>query len=167
MPVIESTKDVDALTMTMVVELAATPARAWQLWEDPRQLERWWGPPGWPATFHDHQFTEGGRSKYYMTGPDGSRAHGWWQFSSIQPTDGLSFDDGFADESGEPTDEHDAALIHVALEPMGDGTRMTVTTRFQSTDQLERMLEMGMQDGMRLALGQIDDILAEAPKEKV
>lgn len=161
MPVIESTKDVDALTMTMVVELAATPERAWQLWEDPRQLERWWGPPDWPATFHDHHFEEGGRSKYYMTGPDGGRAHGWWKFTRIQAPSTLSFDDGFADDSGEPTDEYGSMLITATLEPTGATTRMTIVTNFESADQLERMLEMGMQDGMRLALGQIDAILTD------
>jgi uncharacterized protein YndB with AHSA1/START domain len=160
MPVIESTKDVEALTMTMVVELAATPERAWQLWEDPRQLERWWGPPEWPATFHEHRFEEGGRSRYYMTGPDGTRAHGWWQFTHIQAPDTLSLEDGFADDTGEPTDEHGTMLMTTTFEPVGAGTRMTVITNFTSADQLERMLKMGMQEGMRLALGQIDDILA-------
>ena len=31
--------------MTMVAEFDAAPERLWRLWENPRQLERWWGPP--------------------------------------------------------------------------------------------------------------------------
>ena len=54
-------KDPDALTMAITVELDATVERAWQLWADPRQLERWWGPPGYPATFVDHVLTVGSR----------------------------------------------------------------------------------------------------------
>ena len=47
-------KDADALTMTLTAEFDAPPERVWDLWADPRQLERWWGPPGWPATFTSH-----------------------------------------------------------------------------------------------------------------
>ena len=44
-------KDPDTLTMTLDAEFEAPPERVWQLWADPRQLERWWGPPTYPATF--------------------------------------------------------------------------------------------------------------------
>ena len=42
-------KDLEALTMTVTADLDATVERAWQLWADPRQFERWWGPPGLPG----------------------------------------------------------------------------------------------------------------------
>ena len=38
-------KDPEALTMTLTAEFDASPERVWELWADPRQLERWWGPP--------------------------------------------------------------------------------------------------------------------------
>ena len=47
-------KDPAALTMTLTAEFDASPERVWQLWADPRQLERWWGPPTYPATFTAH-----------------------------------------------------------------------------------------------------------------
>ncbi len=45
MTVISSHKDPEALTLTIVAEFNAGAERLWQVWEDPRQLERWWGPP--------------------------------------------------------------------------------------------------------------------------
>ena len=45
-------KDPDALTMTLTAEFDASPERVWQLWADPRQLERWWGPPDLPRHLH-------------------------------------------------------------------------------------------------------------------
>ena len=72
-------KDPDALTMTMTVELDATVERAWQLWADPRQLERWWGPPGYPATFVDYDLVPGSLVTYFMTSPEGDKHHGWWE----------------------------------------------------------------------------------------
>ena len=47
-------KDPAALTMTLTAEFDASPERVWELWADPRQLERWWGPPTYPATFTAH-----------------------------------------------------------------------------------------------------------------
>lgn len=78
MPVISTDIDTDELTMTLVAEFAADTARVWQLWADPRQLERWWGPPTWPATFTAHDLRPGGTASYYMTGPDGDTAAGLW-----------------------------------------------------------------------------------------
>ncbi len=79
MTVVSSVKDADVLRLTLVAEFNATPERVWDVWEDPRKLERWWGPPMYPATFTRHDFTVGGESRYYMTGPDGHMPHGWWR----------------------------------------------------------------------------------------
>lgn len=83
MTVVDTVTDTDALTLTIVSELAAPPERVWQVWADPRQLERWWGPPTWPATFTAHDLVPGGRAAYVMTGPDGEQAHGWWRVLAV------------------------------------------------------------------------------------
>ncbi|MHA6668376.1 SRPBCC family protein [Homoserinimonas sp. A447] len=163
MPVVSEDKDVEALTMTFVAEFDASVERVWQLWEDPRKLERWWGPPTWPATFTRHEFEVGGRSDYYMTGPDGEKAGGWWQFTAIDSPTRLEFDDGFADNEGMPMDELGTTHAVVTIEPAGGKTRMTLVSNFASTDQLEKMVEMGMEEGLREALRQIEAILTEVP----
>ena len=56
MPVMSVTTDPTAFTMKFVAEFDATLERVWQLWEDPRQLERWWGPPTYPATVIEYDF---------------------------------------------------------------------------------------------------------------
>ena len=48
----------------------------------------------------------------------------------------------------------------VTLEAIEGGTRMTNASQFSDPEELEKMLAMGMEEGMRLALGQIDAILA-------
>ena len=35
-------KDFESLTLTLVADFDARTERVWQLWADPRQLERWW-----------------------------------------------------------------------------------------------------------------------------
>jgi uncharacterized protein YndB with AHSA1/START domain len=155
-------KDPEALTMTVTTELDATVERAWQLWADPRQLERWWGPPTYPATVVDHDLEAGGRVNYFMTGPEGDKAHGWWQIIAVEPPHRLEFNDGFADDSGAPNDEMPTMVMVVTLtERAGGGTVMAIETRFPSLPAMEQLVSMGMEEGMAEALGQIDAILAQ------
>lgn len=162
MAVISMEKNTEALSLTVVAEFDAGVERVWQIWEDPRQLERWWGPPTWPATFEKLEFRPGGSAAYYMTGPEGEKSRGWWRFTSIDAPNRLEFDDGFADENGGPVEEMGETHAVVTLEELDAGrTRMTVVSRFESADQLQQMIDMGMEEGLRGAMGQIDGILAE------
>ncbi|HLL83534.1 MAG TPA: SRPBCC domain-containing protein, partial [Longimicrobium sp.] len=72
MPVTSVSSDADALTLTVIGDYPVPVERLWNAYEDPRQLERFWGPETWPATFTRHDMEVGGRSEYYMTGPDGT-----------------------------------------------------------------------------------------------
>ncbi len=95
-------KDPASLTMTLTAEFEASPERVWQLWADPRQLERWWGPPTYPATFTRHDLKPGSRVEYHMTGPSGDQPHGYWDIVDADPPRRLVFIDGFAHEDGTP-----------------------------------------------------------------
>ena len=162
MTVVSSHKDVENLTLTFTAEFDANVDRVWQVWEDPRQLERWWGPPTWPATFDRLEFTPGGDARYYMTGPEGQKAHGWWKVIAIDAPNRLEFEDGFAGDDGEPLDPEDTTRCVVTFEQDAGVTRMISVTRFTSAEQLQQMSEMGMIEGMTEAMGQIDGILAES-----
>ena len=47
-------RDAERLTLTIPAEFEAPIEQVWQLWENPRHLEQWWGPPMYPATFVNH-----------------------------------------------------------------------------------------------------------------
>ncbi len=159
MPVVSATPDTEQLTFTLVAELAAPPERVWQLWTDPRQLERWWGPPGWPATFTEHDVAVDGSSRYFMTGPNGEKAHGWWRVLAVDEPRSLEFEDGFSDESGAPSPDMPVIRARVELAEAAGGTRMTVVSRFATEEQMAQLGEMGMFEGMSEAIGQIDELL--------
>lgn len=52
------TADREAGTLTFTTEHQASVGAVWQLWADPRLLERWWGPPTYPATVVEHDLTD-------------------------------------------------------------------------------------------------------------
>jgi uncharacterized protein YndB with AHSA1/START domain len=146
--------------MTMISEFAASADRVWQVWENPRTLERWWGPPTHPATFVSHDFVAGGRSSYYMTSPEGDKYWGWWGITATAAPAHAEFTDGFADANGEPDNTIDPTQTAVDLVESDGTTRMTVVTTFTSVENLEQLLAMGMEEGLRQSMGQIDALLA-------
>ncbi|WP_334141438.1 SRPBCC family protein [Rhabdothermincola sp.] len=161
MPIVRVDKDLEAHTLTIVAEYDAPTERVWQLYADPRQLERFWGPPTWPATVIDHDLTPGGRVTYVMTGPEGEKSAGYWDVLEVDPPRRFVVVDGFADDDGQPNPEMPTTHMEVELiERAGGGTTMTVRSTFTSTETMARMLEMGMEEGLRQAMGQIDAVLA-------
>jgi uncharacterized protein YndB with AHSA1/START domain len=154
-------KDPDQLTMTLDAEFDASPERVWQLWADPRQLERWWGPPTYPATFTKHDLAAGSRVEYHMTGPQGDQPRGFWDIVEVDPPRSLVFRDGFANDDGTPNTDMPSNEVRVTIAQAGDRTRMSIASIFASTAAMEQVLAMGMEEGLTQAVGQIDAILAE------
>jgi len=155
-------KDPQALTMTLEAEFDASAERVWQLWADPRQLERWWGPPTYPATFTKHDLAPGSRVEYHMTGPEGDQPRAYWDVVEVTPPHGLLVRDGFANDDGTPNTDMPMNHFRVTIEEVGGGrTRMSILSTFPSTEAMERLLAMGMEEGLTLAAGQIDALLAE------
>jgi uncharacterized protein YndB with AHSA1/START domain len=160
MPITALTPDADALTLTVVGDYPVPAARLWEAWADPRQIERFWGPETWPATFTRHDVEPGGRSEYYMTGPDGNAAHGWWRFLNVEPGRSFEVEDGFADDEGRPQEEMPTTRMVLTIEPTPTGSRFTIVSYFPDLESMERMIEMGVVEGLRSALGQLDAVLA-------
>jgi uncharacterized protein YndB with AHSA1/START domain len=155
-------KDPAKLTLTVEAEFDAPVDRIWQLWADPRKLERWWGPPTYPATFTKHDLAPGSRVEYHMTGPADDQAHGYWDVLEVEAPRRMLFRDGFASADGTPNTDMPITTIRVGIEEVAQGrTRMSIESVFPSTEAMEQMLTMGMDEGLTQAVGQIDAILAE------
>jgi uncharacterized protein YndB with AHSA1/START domain len=155
-------KSPEKLTMTITAEFEASPERVWQLWADPRQLERWWGPPSYPATVTAHDLAPGSRVAYHMTGPGGDQPRGFWEILEADAPHRLVFRDGFANNDGTPNTDLPVTTARVTIEEIGDGrTRMSIDSTFPSHEAMEQVLAMGMEEGITQAVGQIEAILAE------
>jgi uncharacterized protein YndB with AHSA1/START domain len=146
-------KDVDDLSLTLTADFAARVERVWQLWADPRQLERWWGPPTHPATFETHDLAPGGEVTYFMTAPGGRRIRGWWRVTAVDPPTALEFSDGFADAATPIT------TVTVRLAEHEGGTRMVLRFRFESREHMEQLERLGAFAVFPRSVGQMDALL--------
>jgi uncharacterized protein YndB with AHSA1/START domain len=161
MPITTVATDAQALTLTLVGDYPVPVERLWDAYTDPRQLERFWGPETWPATFVRHDMAVGGRSHYYLTGPDGSTAHAWFRFLRVEPCRLIELEDGFAHQDGSPDDSMPTMRMVWTFEATDAGSRFTGVTHFASVEDMERLVEMGMVEGMQSAMGQLDGVLAD------
>ena len=156
-------KDPEALTMTLDAEFDASPERVWQLWADPRQLERWWGPPTYPATFTAHDLRAGQPRRVPH-----DRARGRPAARLLGDRRGRCAAAGSSSATASPTPTARRTPTcrvneaRVTIEEIGGGrTRMSIESVFPSTEAMEQVLAMGMEEGLTQAVGQIDAILAE------
>jgi uncharacterized protein YndB with AHSA1/START domain len=160
MTVKDVTKDPATLTMVVTAAFDAPVERVWQLWADPRQLERWWGPPTYPATVVDHDLVPGGTVTYFMTGPEGDKHGGWWRVLAVDAPHSLEVQDGFSDDTGSPDPDMPSTIMRVVLSEEGGGTKMVMTSTFPSLEAMEQLTDMGMEEGLRAAMAQMDEVLA-------
>ena len=94
--------------------------------------------------------------------PEGDQPRGYWEILETDPPRSLAFRDGFANADGTPNSDMPLTEARVTIEPIGDGrTRMSITSTFPDAAALQQLLAMGMEEGLKEAVGQIDAILAE------
>ena len=142
MTLVRVEKDVERLSLTLVADFDASIERVWQLWADPRQLERWWGPPSHPSTVETHDLVAGGEVTYFMTGPEGETSRGWWRITAVDPPSRSSSSTASPTATGRPNadtaDHHrpDAARPSTAAGP-GWSCASTSSPR-EHMDRLER-----------------------------
>ena len=161
MPVTDVNHDLDTRTITITAEFAAPVERIWQVYADPRQLERVFGPPTYPATFVEHALTPGGRARYFMTSPEGEKYYGWWKVTAVDEPRSFTFEDGFAtDDSFAPNEDLPVSQNVYAFEATDSGTRATYTSTYDSAEALQKVLEMGAVEGASSAIDQIDTLVA-------
>jgi uncharacterized protein YndB with AHSA1/START domain len=152
--------DYDSLTTTLIADFDNQIDRVWDLWSDPRKLERWWGPPDYPATVEKHALTPGGEVTYFLTGPEGDRSWGLWRVTSVDPPTSLQFTDAFADSDGTPLEDWPVSKISVRLLEHEGGTRMEVRMTFETREDMKRVVDMGTVEGLKQAVSHMDSLLA-------
>jgi uncharacterized protein YndB with AHSA1/START domain len=161
MPITSIVSDPTTLTLTATGEYPVPVERLWAAWADPRKIERFWGPPEWPATFTRHDMTVGGRTEYQMTGPNGESANGYWKYVRVDAPRAFEVVDGFANADGTPNSDLPETRMEFRFESTGTGSRFVGVSTFASIDAMEKLLAMGMKEGLTAALAQMDDVLAD------
>jgi len=160
MPVTDVQHDLDTITLTITADFAGPVERIWQVYADPRQLEKVWGPPTCPATVVDHDLSPGGRVTYFMTDPEGSRHAGFWTVTSVDEPRTFAFIDGFADQDFNPVPGMPLSTNVFTFSDHDGGTRAIYVSTYESAEDLQKVLDMGIVEGASSAINQLDRLIA-------
>lgn len=165
---VKVTKDLDNNTLIIEAIVSGPKDRVWQFYADKDLFEKWWGPEGWQTTAKEFDFREGGHIHYDMHCID-ERQGDWfdqhsWGVMNIQTIDegnGLTFEDIFSDETGVPTPDMPVSQTSVGLEEVDGRTVIATKTTFDTPEQLEEVLKMGIEEGWSSQLEKLNALLAE------
>lgn len=148
------TKSSNVLTLERTLE--ASKDKVWEAWTVPEIFAKWWGPEGWSTTVKHFDFTPGGYLLYGMKCEDknqgewfGQESWGKSVYETITPKDSFTYTDYFCDENGTITEGMPAAKVTMNFEEVDGQTKMSSVVTYETEAELQQVLEMGMEDGIK------------------
>jgi len=122
----------------------------------PEYIKQWFGPVGWPVTFCEMDFREGGSFRFAMTGPDGKLNPPFGgTYLEIVPNRKLVYDNGFEVPGGEKM----VVTITFDEDPAGH-TTLTMHTVFPSAAMYDEHVGGGFEQGVGSGLDQLGALVA-------
>ena len=133
--------------------------KLWHAWTNSQMLDQWWGPEPWKAITKSLDFSKNGYWHYYMAGPKGEKQWCWVDYLNIIPEKEFTGRDSFCKETGVIDKKLPSTTWHVKFENINNKTKMIVTLSFDSTDDMDKMIKMGFEQGFTMGLEQLDNLL--------
>jgi uncharacterized protein YndB with AHSA1/START domain len=103
--------------------IAATPERLFELWTEPTELVKWWGPDGYDVPEHALDVRPGGRWRTTMRSPEGTRHTVSGVYRTIERPRRVVFTWAWDQDDGSRGHETE---VTVTFEPAPSGTRLVL-----------------------------------------
>jgi uncharacterized protein YndB with AHSA1/START domain len=115
----------------------------WKAFVDPERIPRWWGPHGTTTTVVEMDVRVGGKWRYISSAADRDDVSFHGEYLAIEPPERFTWTflfevPGIGDQGGPET---------FTFEDVGGRTKLTSTSHFSSTDEIEGALASGMISG--------------------
>jgi len=151
-------------TMTIEKEFAARRQLVWDCYTKSELLDRWFAPKPMTTKTKSMDFREGGHWHYAMVDPGGQEYWGRLDYQTIRPIDNFTALDGFCDESGTLDPELPRSNWDVTFTDASGRTLVQTVVSFKSAAELEKVVEMGMEEGMTSTLERLEELLETLEK---
>lgn len=162
------TVDKENKTIRVKREFAAGTDLVWDAWTKPELLDQWWAPKPYRAETRSMDFRVGGSWFYGMISPE-NEVH-WCRadYKAIDPGKSFSGLDAFCDEAGNINMEFPRSLWENSFSGQDGSTLVDISITYDTLADLEKIIALGFREGFTMALGNLDELLAErADKEKM
>lgn len=158
--IVEKNEELGQLIVTR--SFNAPLQKVWDAWTTSELLEKWWGPKPYDAVTHSFEFKEGGVWQYSMRGPEGDEHKCANEYTKIEVGEYFTAADYFCDENWNRSSEMVGGNTwRVEFDEVDGVTTVKTTTTFESSEDMKKYLEMGMEEGFNIGLDQLQALLAE------
>jgi len=143
-------------------DFQSSPELLFEVWSDCRHLKNWWGPKEWPMDECTIDFRVGGEWRYCLRGPnEGDESWGKAIYREINKPDNIVYTDHFTDADGDVAENMPNITITVEFSAHNGKTRQLITVDFDTNKDRDKIVEMGMAEGMDSSLDRMDEYLTE------
>ncbi len=133
-----------------------------QMWTDPRHVEKWWGPNGFTTTISEMDVRPGGNWRLVMRGPDGTDYNNRIVFVEVAKPERLVYK--HVPEPGTEPVSFETTITFIAE---GEKTRVTVRMLFPSTVARDYVIKKyGAIEGLKQTLGRLEEQLAKSESRR-
>ncbi len=147
----------DQLAFTMSRIFDAPRERLWEIYNDPELIPSWWGPSYLTTTVDKMDLKVGGAWRFVQKDAEGNVHAFNGIYKEIKPPERLVYTFEY-----EPMAGH-ISTDTIVLEALPDGrTRLTARTTFDSLEDLEGMLQSGMEGGAVETWDRLEALLVKA-----
>lgn len=152
-------KDLANKKITVTKSFNAPPQTVWEAWTTKEVLDQWWAPKPWRAETKLLEFKEGGSWLYDMVGPENERHHAKVEYTKIEASKFFEGTDAFTNEEGVVNKSMPQTKWRVEFKKSGTGTTVITTLTAETKEALEKLLEMGFEEGFKRGLSNLDEYL--------
>jgi len=156
----EISKDLRNNKVYVVREFDASLEEVWRAWTESELLDLWWAPKPWKARTKHMDFREGGHWLYVMEGPKGEKSWCRNDYKSIVTHESITAVDAFCDENGVISTDFPQMYWDNEFLATDSGSKVVVEIKFDSAADLQKVVQMGFEEGFTAALGNLDELLA-------
>lgn len=152
-------KDFESNTVYVMKIYHADVSKVWNYFTKAELLDQWWAPKPWKCETKKQDFKEGGVWLYSMVGPESERHYAQVKYGEIMEHRSFDGTDTFCDENGNVNPDFPEAKWLFGFTGVEEGTKVTVNIHFSSTEAMKQLLEMGFEEGFKMGLNQLEEIL--------
>jgi uncharacterized protein YndB with AHSA1/START domain len=152
-------KDLENKRIVVSRQFESDVETVWEMWTRPDLIDTWWAPKPWRAETKSQDFKPGGKWIYAMIGPEGERHWSSVEYTKVNEMKSFEGIDAFSDENGNKTVDLPQTKWKVEFQETPGGTRVTATLTADDKETLEKLLEMGFEQGFVMALSNLDEYL--------
>ena len=153
-------KDFDSNSVYVMKIYKAEVSKVWDYFTKSQLLDLWWAPKPWKCETTKQDFSKGGIWLYSMVGPEGERHYAQVKYGEIMEHRSFDGTDSFCDENGNINENFQSSNWLLGFTGVEEGTKVTINVHYSSQESMKKMLEMGFEEGFKMGLNQLEEILA-------